>query len=180
MWHYPCTHCAKSGKTSFSCKDNCTLTKHTRRWTYSALRYFCILSNKKNIPRTQDPTFMGYNTSLGPLVFTLQCLKMSHNIFKPKSGCKYHFSILHSLAPLTMLDHFWRACGVPAVGVRAVDCWQWRSGHYFHPSFLFFPCFFPPFFPVFFSSVATFSHRRSARIKKLILRKLLRTPKNLG
>ena len=31
-----------------------------------------------------------------------------------------------------------------------------------------------------FSSVATFSHRRSARIKKLILRKLLRMPKNLG
>ena len=52
-----------------------------------------------------------------------------------------------------------RACAVPAVGVRAVDCWQWRSGHCFHPSF--------PFFPV-FSSIATFSHRRSARIKKLI------------
>ena len=77
-----------------------------------------------------------------------------------------------------------RACGVPAVGVRAVDCWQWRSGHYFHPSFLFFfPFFFffSFFFPFFFFfSVATFSHRRSARIKKIILRKLLRTPKNLG
>ena len=35
-----------------------------------------------------------------------------------------------------------RACGVPAVGVRAVDCWQWRSGHYFHQSFPFFPVFF--------------------------------------
>ena len=59
-----------------------------------------------------------------------------------------------------------RACGVSAVGVRAVDCWQRRSGHYFHP--YFFP---PPFFSVFFprfSSVATFSHRRTARIKKLI------------
>ena len=43
--------------------------------------------------------------------------------------------------------------------------------------FSFFPVFF---LPLFFSSVATFSHRRSARIKKLILRKLLRTPKNLG
>ena len=30
------------------------------------------------------------------------------------------------------------ACGLPAVGTRAVDCWQWRSGHYFHQSFLFF------------------------------------------
>ena len=65
-------------------------------------------------------------------------------------------------------NFFARACGVPAVDVRVVDCWQWRSGHYFHPSFPFFSCFFPPFFfPVFFS-VATFSHRRSARIKKLI------------
>ena len=25
---------------TFSCKDGCILTKHTRRWTYSALRYF--------------------------------------------------------------------------------------------------------------------------------------------
>ena len=41
--------------------------------------------------------------------------------------------------------------------------------------FLFFPLFF--FMFVFFSSVATFSHRKSARIKKLILRKLLRMPK---
>ena len=39
-----------------------------------------------------------------------------------------------------------RACGVPAVGVRVVDCWQWRSGHYFHPSFPF--SFFFPFFPL--------------------------------
>ena len=67
-------------------------------------------------------------------------------IFQPPS------SILH---PPYFILLAW-ACGVPAVGVRAVDCWQWRSGHYFHPSFLFFfPFFFPPFFsrfspPVFF------------------------------
>ena len=42
------------------------------------------------------------------------------------------------------------------------------SGNYFHHSF-----FSPPFF---FSSVTTFSHKRSARIKKLIL---MGTPKNL-
>ena len=35
--------------------------------------------------------------------------------------------------------------------------------------------FFPPFF-----SVATFSHRRGARIKKLILQKWLEMPNNLG
>ena len=40
-----------------------------------------------------------------------------------------------------------------------------------------FSFFFPPrFFPVFFSSVATFSHRRSARIKILISRELTRAP----
>ena len=53
------------------------------------------------------------------------------------------------------------ACGVPVVGVRVVDCWQWRSGHYNHQSFLLL-------FSRFFPSVETFSHRRSARIKKLI------------
>ena len=47
------------------------------------------------------------------------------------------------------------------------------SGHYKHHYLFFFH------FPFFFS-VATFSHRRSARIKKLIQRKLLRMPKNLG
>ena len=30
---------AQTEKTKFTCKDDCTLTKHTRRWTYSALRY---------------------------------------------------------------------------------------------------------------------------------------------
>ena len=31
---------AETEKTTFSCKDDCTFTKHTRRWTYSTLRYF--------------------------------------------------------------------------------------------------------------------------------------------
>ena len=76
-------------------------------------------------------------------------------------------SILFSFL-LVSFDFLAQACGIPVVAVRAVECWQWRSGHYFHP---YFPFFFPPFFffsPRFFSSVATFSHRRSARIKKLI------------
>ena len=34
---------AQTKKTTFSCKDDCTLTKHTRRWTYSALRYFFVM-----------------------------------------------------------------------------------------------------------------------------------------
>ena len=33
---------AETEKTTFSCKDDCTLTKHTWRWTYSALRYFFV------------------------------------------------------------------------------------------------------------------------------------------
>ena len=46
------------------------------------------------------------------------------------------------------------------------------SAHYFHRSFLFSRFFFSPPF------VATFSHRRGARIKKPILRRLFRAPKN--
>ena len=34
---------AQTKKTTFSCKDDSTLTEHTRRWTYSALRYFLTL-----------------------------------------------------------------------------------------------------------------------------------------
>ena len=56
-------------------------------------------------------------------------------------------------------------CGDPAVVVEAIDCWQWRSGHWKQHSFLFL------FFLFFFSGVY-FSHRRSAQIKKLIKQKL--------
>ena len=54
-------------------------------------------------------------------------------------------------------------------GVRAVNCWQRRSGYYFHHSFLFAPFFFSP--------VATFSHRRSAQIKKLFSKSWPERPK---
>ena len=52
-----------------------------------------------------------------------------------------------------------QACGVPAVVVRAVDCCQWRSGHYSHQSFLFlhFLSFFHPFSAVTFSQIGFFS-----------------------
>ena len=33
---------AETEKTTFSCKDDCTLKKHTRRWTYYALQYFSL------------------------------------------------------------------------------------------------------------------------------------------
>ena len=38
---------AQTEKTTFSCKDDCTLTKHTWHWTYSALQYF--LSRCQNL-----------------------------------------------------------------------------------------------------------------------------------
>ena len=65
------------------------------------------------------------------------------------------------------------------LGGRLLATTQWplfsSVFSFFFPVFFFFPFFFPVFF-----SVATFSHRRRARIKKLIQRKLLRMPKNLG
>ena len=33
----------KKQTKTYLCKDNCKLTKHTRRWTYSALRYFFLV-----------------------------------------------------------------------------------------------------------------------------------------
>ena len=96
--------------------------------------------------------------------------------------------ICNDLFYTSIKDYWWmqktilaRACGVPTVGVRSVDCWQWRSGHYFHPSFpLFFP-FFPPVFPPhFFPSIATFSHRMSSRIKNLFCESCLERPNTWG
>ena len=43
-----------------------------------------------------------------------------------------------------------RACGIPAVGIWAVNCWQWRIRQYNHQSFLFLP-----FFSRFFSCVSS-------------------------
>ena len=34
-------------KATFLCKDVCTLMKHTRRWTYSALQYFLFTDSKR-------------------------------------------------------------------------------------------------------------------------------------
>ena len=87
-----------------------------------------------------------------------------------------------------------RAVGVPAVGVQAVDCLQWRIGHYFHPYWRERAAFQRSAFGrltagndvvatiiislFFFSFFSRF--RRSDRIKKAILQKLLRMPKNPG
>ena len=57
-----------------------------------------------------------------------------------------------------------RACGIPAVGVWAVNCWQWCSGQYNHQSF---PSLLP--FPI-----------EGVLGSKLILQKLAAAPKNLG
>ena len=81
-----------------------------------------------------------------------------------------HGSQNNQLELTVLIQKLARTCGVPAVGVRAVDCWQTTQWPLFSSVFFFPPC----------SSIATFSHRRSGRIKKLIQRKLLRMPKNLG
>ena len=47
---------AQTEKTTFSCKDDWTLTKHTRRWTYSALRYFLNIYLLRNIFKISDIT----------------------------------------------------------------------------------------------------------------------------
>ena len=67
-----------------------------------------------------------------------------------------------------------RACGVPAVIVHAVSFRQSTAGngHYSHQYYFRFLRFS-------FSSTITFSHRRRARIKKLIQQKLTGAPKNL-
>ena len=78
-----------------------------------------------------------------------------------------------------------QACGVPAVGVLAVNCWQWRSGHYFHPSLLFFfspgfffPFFSPPFFfSRFFSSLRPFLIEVVLESKNLFSESCLERPK---
>ena len=87
-------------------------------------------------------------------------------IFWPKIllGPNNRFNLIFFIGTSVRRSRGRRSAGV----VWAVDCWQQCSGHYLHQSF------FPP---VFFFSVVTFSHRRSAQIKKLILRKLLRMPK---
>ena len=71
-----------------------------------------------------------------------------------------------------------RAYGVTAVVVRAVSLGRSTASNDVVATILI--SLFPFYRPVFFPSVATYSHRRSARIKKLIKRKLLRMPKNLG
>ena len=35
--------CAQTEKTTFSCKDDCTLTNYTWHWTYSALWFFLVI-----------------------------------------------------------------------------------------------------------------------------------------
>ena len=75
--------------------------------------YFCILSNKKHIKGLKGHkslllTSLGrFMDPAGPLKLTVPYLI----IFEPISGCVYHFYIVHYLAPLTILEHFFGHCG---------------------------------------------------------------------
>ena len=57
---------AKIEKTTFSCKDDCTLTKRTWRWTYSALQYLFYL----------------YSVSLGDALTTDAIFYFDDHIFR--------------------------------------------------------------------------------------------------
>ena len=50
------------------------------------------------------------------------------NFFDKQPGTK----VGQAQIKLEFMVELARAGGVPAVGVQAVDCWQWRSGHYNH------------------------------------------------
>ena len=63
---------------------------------------------------TQDLTSMGSKTSHGPTMDPTGPLNWTSkflNILEPLSGYVYHFYIIHSLAPLPMLEHFVGHCG---------------------------------------------------------------------
>ena len=65
------THAALHMRTqTFSCKDDCTLTKHTRRWTYSALWYFFI----RNQTRLHNLSSAQMSPSLLKMVYYLCCI----------------------------------------------------------------------------------------------------------
>ena len=63
---------------------------------------------------TQDLTSIGSKTILGPIMDPTGLLKGTSKfskILEPKSGCVYHFYIIDSVAPLTMLDYFFGDLG---------------------------------------------------------------------
>ena len=63
---------------------------------------------------TQDLTSKGSKTSHGPSMDPTGPLNWSSkfsNILEPLSGYVYHFYIIHSLAPLAMLELFFGHCG---------------------------------------------------------------------
>ena len=63
---------------------------------------------------TQDLTSIGSKTILGPIMDPAGLLKGTSKfskILEPKSGCVYHFYIIDSVAPLTMLDYFFGDLG---------------------------------------------------------------------
>ena len=78
---------AQTEKTTFSCKDDCTLTKHTRWWTYSALRY--VLTKI-----TLDPEFFLSQEFFRP------------KLFNPKHFWSFYF-LFYSKSKILLNLTFW-------------------------------------------------------------------------
>ena len=66
---------AQTEKTTFSRKDNCSLTKRTRRWTYSALRYF--LCQKQSLLDFQILTYCYDNNYYSQIPYLLLLYQVS-------------------------------------------------------------------------------------------------------
>ena len=150
-----------------------TLVRHKvfPSWTLKTLVLFQSQNIQKQKTKTKNkqPLLLQnpqeYENKLGLSWAKLSKLKVIEEVVVEVSS----FSCNYSVSSTTIPDGWWwlggwsdniklaRACGVPVVTVRPVDRWQWRSGHFSHQSFFSF-----------LLSTVTFSHRKSARIKKLI------------
>ena len=79
---------AQTEKTTFSCKDDCTLMKHTRRWTYSASRYFwyfiCLFAFSQSIYHDEFVTLY-----LSYYLFS-HCIYCISSVILHLSYCTFH------------------------------------------------------------------------------------------
>ena len=70
---------AQAKKTTFSCKDDCTLTKHTGRWKYSAKNF--------EIPLCHIPPLRSFFYSILFFFALSQCIFLFTHIFFPIYIC---------------------------------------------------------------------------------------------
>ena len=112
--------CVQTENTTFSCKDNCTLTKHTRRWTYSARDFEIPLCHIPPLPGVEkifqkpfsDMSFVmmtwqsGISKSLAEYIQRLVCF------VNVQSSLHKMLSLLFVLV-WTMPRISYLSCGIP-------------------------------------------------------------------